>query len=94
MNKRYIFFHTNTQKIVLLGVIVLICITASVINPNFFAVRNFLAILQQIAVLGIITMAMLSLMIARTIDLSLVAIVGLCGGILCKMVMAVYSIYR
>jgi ribose/xylose/arabinose/galactoside ABC-type transport system permease subunit len=82
------------QKIVLLGVIILICITASVINPNFFAVRNFLAILQQITVLGIITMAMLSLMIARTLDLSLGAIIGLCGGILCKMVMAGYSIYR
>jgi ribose/xylose/arabinose/galactoside ABC-type transport system permease subunit len=82
------------QKLVLLGVIVLICITASVINPNFFAVRNFLAILQQIAVLGIITMAMLSLMIARTLDLSLGAIIGLCGGILCKMVMAGHSIYR
>jgi ribose/xylose/arabinose/galactoside ABC-type transport system permease subunit len=82
------------QKLVLLGVIVVICITASIINPNFFAVRNFLAILQQIAVLGIITMAMLSLMIARTLDLSLGAIIGLCGGILCKMVMAGYSIYR
>jgi ribose/xylose/arabinose/galactoside ABC-type transport system permease subunit len=88
------FSHTNMQKLVLLGVIAVICITASLINPNFFAVRNFLAILQQIAVLGIITMAMLSLMIARTIDLSLGAIIGLCGGILCKMVMAGYSIYR
>jgi ribose/xylose/arabinose/galactoside ABC-type transport system permease subunit len=93
MNRKILFAPAHTQKLVLLGVIIVICITASIINPNFFALRNFLAILQQIAVLGIITMAMLSLMIAKTIDLSLGAIIGLCGGILCKMVMAGHSIF-
>jgi ribose/xylose/arabinose/galactoside ABC-type transport system permease subunit len=92
-SKKYPLGRTGVQKLILLGVIAVICAVAGVINPNFFAIRNFLAILQQIAVLGIIAMAMLSLMIARTLDLSLGALIGLCGVILCKMVMADYPVY-
>jgi ribose/xylose/arabinose/galactoside ABC-type transport system permease subunit len=92
-NKNNPFSRTRAEKLVLIGVIAAICVTAGIINNNFFTVRNFLAILQQIAVLGIIAMAMLNLMIARTLDLSLGALIGLCGVILCKMVMAGHSIY-
>jgi ribose/xylose/arabinose/galactoside ABC-type transport system permease subunit len=86
-------FKVHTQKFVLLGIIVLICVIAGIINPNFFAVRNFLAILQQIAVLGIIAMVMLILMISGDLDLSLGALIGLCGVILCKFAMAGFPIY-
>jgi len=83
----------SLQKIILLSVIVFICLIAGFINHNFFTVRNFLAVLQQIAVLGIIAMAMLSLMISGDLDLSLGALIGLCGVILCKWAMADRTIY-
>jgi ribose/xylose/arabinose/galactoside ABC-type transport system permease subunit len=83
----------RAQKLILFGVIVVIGLVTSLINPNFFKIRNFFTILQQIAVLGIVAMAMLTLMISRTIDLSLGALIGLCGGVLCKMMMAGMSIY-
>lgn len=75
------------QKVLLFLVIVIIVTVASLINPNFFQIKNFTAIMQQVAVLGIISMAMLILMIARTIDLSLGAMMGLAGVVMCSMIM-------
>ena len=57
---------------VLLGlVIAIIAIVISILNPRFIAITNVLSILQQISVLGILTMTMSLLLISGNIDLSI-----------------------
>jgi ribose/xylose/arabinose/galactoside ABC-type transport system permease subunit len=67
-------------------VIIAICVVSGLINNNFFTVSNFLAIFQQVAVLGILTGAMLILLIAGMIDLSYASLMGLCGVALCQFI--------
>jgi len=75
-----------TEVFFLLVVIVILSVTAGILNPRFFTVPNFLTIFQQVAVLGILTSAMLMLLIAGTIDLSYGSLIGLCGVVLCNLI--------
>ena len=59
------------QRILLLIIIVLLVAVVSCINPKFIRLTNIVTILQQISVLGILTMAMSVLMISGGIDLSI-----------------------
>jgi len=58
-------------RVLLMIVIVLMVIVVSCINPKFIRLTNIVTILQQISVLGILTMAMSMLMISGGIDLSI-----------------------
>lgn len=91
--KSYLKKRIGNQTGMLLLVILLICIIAGTLNSSFLTFKNFTTVLQQISVLGIIAMAMLLLMIFRGIDLSLGALMGMSGVILCKIVMAGYSVF-
>jgi len=55
-------------------------------NPNFFSISNILSIFQQVAVLGVLTGAMLILLITGLLDLSYGSVIGLCGVALCQFV--------
>ncbi len=57
------------------------------LNPRFLSMRNLLAIFQQIAVLGIATMAMALTLISGGIDLSIGSMIGLSTVIMCKLIM-------
>ena len=46
------------QRVLMVGVILLITIVVSLISPKFVEIRNIVAIFQQVTVLGILTMAM------------------------------------
>lgn len=59
------------QRFILVIVIILLVIIVSIINPKFIRLTNIMTILQQISVLGILTMAMAMLLISGNIDLSI-----------------------
>ncbi|MEI8199676.1 MAG: ABC transporter permease [Eubacteriales bacterium] len=59
------------QRVLLTAIIILLVIVVSIINPKFIKISSISAILQQISVLGVLTMAMTMLLISGGIDLSL-----------------------
>lgn len=65
------------QKMYLIGIILIIIVVTTIVNDKFFTVSNALNVLQQISVLGIVTMAMAMLMISGGIDLSLGTLMSL-----------------
>lgn len=69
-NKNYKSLFRDQR--VLLGVIIIIIIIAvSIVNKNFLKPANILSLLQQISVLGLLTMGMAKLMLSGGIDLSI-----------------------
>ncbi|MDK2896513.1 MAG: ribose transport system permease protein [Candidatus Atribacteria bacterium] len=80
----------DRQILFLILVIILLSLVFGSINPKFLTWRNLLAIFQQIAVLGIATMAMALLLISGGIDLSIGSMIGLSGVVICKLVMIGY----
>jgi len=62
-------------------------IVVSIINPRFITVDNMMSVLQQIAVVGILTMAMSLLLISGGIDLSIGNIMVLCAVVMAKTIM-------
>lgn len=76
----------GNEMIFLPIVIVALCVISGVINARFFTVANFLTIFQQVAVLGILTCAMLMLLVMGAIDLSYGSLIGLCSVILCNLI--------
>ena len=76
----------GSELIFLPIVIIALCIISGVINPRFFTGSNFLVIFQQVAVLGILTSAMLMLLVMGAIDLSYGSLIGLCSVLLCNMI--------
>jgi len=65
------------QKMYLIGIIIIIIVITTIVNEKFFTVSNLLNVLQQISVLGIVTMAMAITMISGGIDLSLGTLMSL-----------------
>jgi len=82
----------NSQITYLVLVIITIGIIATVLNPNFLTLRNFFNIMQQISVLGILTMCMSLLMISGGLDISIGNMAGLVAMIFAKMLIAGGSI--
>lgn len=75
------------QRMMLAIVILLIITAISLVNPRFIALKNIITILQQISVLGILTMAMSLLLISGGIDLSVGNIMILSGVVMSKVMM-------
>jgi ribose transport system permease protein len=85
MNKvRKIF---RDQRVLLCVVIVVLSAIVGVINPRFVRLNNILAILQQISVLGVLTMAMSMLLISGGIDLSIGNMMALSGVVVATILM-------
>lgn len=82
------FRFLNSQSTYLIVVIILIAIVASIINPNFLTLRNLFNVLQQISVLGIMTMCMSLLMISGGLDVSIGNMSGLVSIVFAKMLLA------
>ena len=81
--------HQITYLII---VLIVISVIATIINPRFFTSRNFFNIMQQISVLGILTMCMSLLMISGGLDISIGNMAGLVGIIFVQMVLSGFSI--
>ncbi|OPZ88689.1 MAG: Ribose transport system permease protein RbsC [Firmicutes bacterium ADurb.Bin419] len=77
----------NNQIFYLVIVIILIAVIASVLNPKFLTLKNFLNIMQQISILGILTMCMSLLMISGGLDISIGNMTGLIAIIFARMLL-------
>ena len=79
MNIKTNFYKLETQKLVLIGIIVAIMIVLSILSPNFFMARNFTNVLLQVAVSIIIASAANLLMITANLDLSVGSVLAFSG---------------
>ena len=75
------------QRLLLLIIIVVLSATVGIINPRFVRLNNIIAILQQISVLGVLTMAMSMLLISGGIDLSIGNMMTLSGVVVATLLM-------
>ena len=78
----------KSQSFFLILVILVISIGASLLNPNFLTRSNMFAILQQVSVLGIVTMSMVLMLISGLIDLSVGGMIGLSTVTITKLTMS------
>ena len=83
----------NNQILYLILVIAIIIIIASVLNPNFLTLRNILNIMQQISILGILTMCMSLLMVSGGLDISIGNMAGLIAIVFARMLLTGKSIF-
>lgn len=87
------FRFLNSQITYLVLVIIGVGIVASIMNPNFLTIRNFFNILQQISILGILTMCMSFLMISGGLDISIGNMAGLVAVIFAKILLSGKSVF-
>lgn len=64
------FFAENRQTLLLLLVTIIIGTLFSILNPSFFSADNFLLILRQVSVIGIISVGALFIFLMRCFDLA------------------------
>ncbi len=83
----------NSQVFYLVLVIIIIIVIASVLNSNFLSLRNFLNIMQQISILGILTMCMSLLMISGGLDISIGNMTGLIAIVFARMLLSGKNIF-
>ncbi|MCK4514457.1 MAG: ABC transporter permease [Spirochaetaceae bacterium] len=92
LQKRSVFQHLpkffTSQSGYLVLVIIAVCTVATILNPRFLSGRNISNIMQQISVLGILTMCMALLMISGNLDISIGSMAGLVGMIFTRMVLS------
>lgn len=81
----------KNQTTYLILVIVVVSIVATILNPRFLSARNFFNVMQQISVLGILSMCMALLMISGNLDISIGNMAGLVGMVFVRMVLSGYS---
>ncbi len=80
--------HQITYLII---VLLIVCAVATILNPRFLSARNFFNVMQQISVLGILTMSMALLMISGGLDISIGNMAGLVGIIFTRMVLGGFN---
>jgi ribose transport system permease protein len=68
-----------------LGVLIGLCIIASIISPSFLQHENLINILRQISIIGIISVGMTFVILTAGIDLSVGSIIGVVGVICADM---------
>ena len=90
--KRREFLNNQIPYLVL--VIIIIGIVASVINPNFLTLRNFLNVMKQISILGILTMCMSLLMISGGLDISIGNMAALIAIIFARLLLAGVGVFE
>ena len=81
------------QRVLLFLIIIVVALLVGVLNNVFFAPRNIIAIFQQIAVAGLLTMAMGLALLSGGIDLSIGNIMILAGCVMSVMLTNGQSIW-
>jgi len=71
------FSFATIGRNILLLVLLAIVIFTGIINPRFLSLQNILNILQQISVLGIVSIGMTILLISGGLDLSVGSLISL-----------------
>lgn len=69
----------DNSQVVLIGLLVILCVTISVAAPQFYSVDNTIAILRQCALVLIVAVGMTMLLVAGEVDLSVGASLAFTG---------------
>jgi ribose transport system permease protein len=91
MNKRISLrekpiFHgrlLSSQSFYLVIIIVLIGVVTAILNPRFVSIDNIKGVLSQVSTLGLISAGVTVLIISGNFDISIGAIVGFAGTMMC-----------
>lgn len=75
-----------SQSLVLVGLIILLCVVSTIVNPRFINPNNIINIFSQIAVLGIVASGIGMLLISGEIDISAGNQISLMGAILAMII--------
>src|ERR1700735_2666982 len=81
-----------TQQGIVFGIFVLLFVGFSVFLPGFLTPDNMIALLQNVAVLGILSLGMAIVIIGRGIDLSMIATLAVPPGLILQMVQNGHSV--
>lgn len=84
--------HRIGQQTIVFAVFVLLFAGFALLLPGFLTTDNMLTLLQNVAVLGILSLAMAIVVIGRGIDISLVAALVVPPGLVLAMVQNGYSV--
>ena len=77
--------HIFTQEVVVIAISLVMATGFSVLLPSFLSVLNMMALLQNVAILGILSLGMAVIVIGRGIDLSMVALLVVPSGLLLQL---------
>ena len=78
--------HIVTQEVVVIAISLVMATGFSIFLPSFLSVLNMMALLQNVAILGILSLGMAVIVIGRGIDLSMVALLVVPSGLLLQLV--------
>ncbi len=81
-----------TQQAVVIAISLLMAAGFSIFLPSFLSVLNMMALLQNVAILGILSLGMAVIVIGRGIDLSMVALLVVPSGLLLQLVQNGHSL--
>jgi ribose transport system permease protein len=81
-----------SQQVVVIIIGLLMIVGFSVFLPGFRTTLNMVALLQNVAILGILSLGMAVVVISRGIDLSMVALLVVPSGLLLQLVQNGYSV--
>src|ERR1700730_9469308 len=75
-----------SQQVIVFGIFVILFAAFAVLLPGFFSAGNLLALVQNVAFLGILGLGMAIVVIGRGIDISMVAALAVPAGLVLQMV--------
>ena len=81
-----------SQQTIVFAIFVLMFVGFSLFLPGFFAAGNLLGLLQNVAILGILGLAMAIIVIGRGIDISMVAVLAVPAGLVLQLVQDGHSL--
>jgi len=81
-----------TQQSIVFGIFVMLFVGFSLFLPGFLTPDNMIALLQNVAVLGIVSLGMAIVIIGRGIDLSMIATMAVPPGLILQMVQNGHSV--
>jgi ribose transport system permease protein len=86
LNRKQLYSQQNSQQSVVLIISFLLAASFAIFLPKFPTVLNLIALLQNVAILGILALGMAIIVIGRGIDFSMVALLVVPSGLLLQMV--------
>ena len=81
-----------SQQMIVFTIFVLLFIGFALFLPGFFSASNLLGLLQNVAILGILGLAMAIIVIGRGIDISMVAVLAVPAGLVLQMAQDGHSV--
>ena len=81
-----------SQQTIVFAIFVLLFTGFALFLPGFFSANNLLGMLQNVAILGILGLAMAVIVIGRGIDISMVAVLAVPAGLILQMVQDGHSV--